>query len=304
MDEGAQFLQPNVLAKLTNLDLIARLVVEGFLSGMHKSPFKGFNVEFAEHRQYMPGDEIRYIDWKAFAKSDKFYIKQFEEESNLRCYILFDCSRSMEYGSPLNKFTYGKYLVASLAYLMLRQRDSVGLVTFNEKIIRYIPPRTVLSHMHIILEELKTVGTQDRTNISEVFHELAQRIKRRGLIIIISDLFDNPTNVINALKHFRHKKHEVIVFQILDKNEIEFNFKESYKFVELESSKEVIVNASAIRKDYREYINEFINKYKRTCHENNIDYILINTDTPYDYALFSYLSKRMHQKTSFKDIRA
>ncbi|MBI5206449.1 MAG: DUF58 domain-containing protein [Candidatus Firestonebacteria bacterium] len=292
MNTSSQFLQPEILTKLSNLELVARLVVEGYISGLHKSPFKGFNVEFAEHKQYMPGDEIRYVDWKVFAKSDKFYIKQFEEESNLRCTILFDCSRSMEYGSPINKFTYAKYLVATLSYLMLHQRDSVGLVTFNERIMRYIPPRTSHSHIHTIFDELKQSTTMSRTNISEVFDELAQRIKRRGLIIIISDLFDTPDKVITALKHFRHKKHEVIVFQILDHNELEFDFKEPYKFVELETNKEILVNPDAVRTEYKKHINQFIMNYRRVCYENAIDYLMIDTSTPYEQALFSYLSKR------------
>ncbi|MBI5208199.1 MAG: DUF58 domain-containing protein [Candidatus Firestonebacteria bacterium] len=295
MEESLRFLQPNVLAKFTSLELVARLVVEGFLSGLHKSPSRGFNVEFAEHRQYMPGDEIRYIDWKAFAKTDKFYIKQFEEESNLRSYILFDCSRSMEYGSPLSKFNYGKYLVATLSYLMLHQKDSVGLITFNEKIMRYIPPRTMHSHIHEIIKELNVVSTQSRTDVSTVFHELALKIKRRGLIVVISDLFDTPEKVINALKHFRHKKHEVIVFQVLDENELEFNFKETSKFVELESNKEIIVNPEAIREEYKKSMKQFIRYYRRMCYENAIDYVLVNTSTPYDYALFSYLSRRTHR---------
>ncbi|MBI4651250.1 DUF58 domain-containing protein [Candidatus Desantisbacteria bacterium] len=300
MDNISQFLQPDVLSKLSNLELVAKLVVEGFLSGLHKSPYKGFNVEFAEHRQYLPGDEIRYVDWKVFAKSDKFYIKQFEEESNLRCYIFFDCSRSMEYGSPVNKFTYAKYLISTLSYLILRQRDSVGLITFNEKILRYIPPRTVPSHLHVIIDELKSIQTQSKTNISEVFHELAQKIKRRGLIIVISDLFDDPFNVINGLKHFRHKKHEVIVFQLLDNNELEFNFKDSYKFKELETDEEIMVNTSDVRKEYKKYIDTFITKYKRACYENYIDYILINTSTPYDHVLLSYLSERYKHRTGRK----
>jgi len=288
-----KFLHPDVVSRLSNMNLRARLVVEGFIIGLHRSPYHGFSVEFSEHRQYMPGDEPKRIDWKVYGKTNRFFVKQFEEETNLKAYILLDASASMGYKSGrISKLTYASYLAASLTYLMLRQQDSVGLVTFDRKIRKYIPPRAVSNYLNVILGELDKIRSGHETNVSETFHELAERIKRRGLIIVLSDLFDDPHRVLSGLKHFRHKKHEVIVFHILDPMERNFSFKGETVFKDLETGEEISTQAWHIRNDYRKQMQEFIETYKRHCLENRIDYVLIDTSEPFDKALFDYLVKR------------
>ena len=216
------YLSPSIIKKIDNIFLRAKLVVEGFIIGLHKSPYHGFSVEFSEHRPYSFGDEIKHIDWKLLAKTDKLYIKQFEEETNLKCYILFDSSASMNYGSPNNitKLEYAKTLSASLSYLMIKQQDAVGLTIFNKKIIKSIPPKSKISHLNILLNALHESNANGTTDLSPMLHSLADSIKKRGLIILISDLLDNPKDIIKGLRHFRHKGHEVVIFHILDSNEI------------------------------------------------------------------------------------
>lgn len=292
-----RYLDPSALSRLGNMELVARLVVEGFISGLHKSPYQGFSVEFAEHRQYMPGDEIRYIDWKVYGRSDRFYVKKFEEDTNLKSYILLDSSGSMGYkskGEGLTKIEYGSFLAASLSYLMLKQRDSVGFVLFDEQIRRYIPPRGEAAHLHAIMSTLEpnpNLMGKD-TNISATFHELAKRIIRRGLIIIISDLMDDVQKVITSLKHFRHKKHEVIVFHVLDKAELDFPFDGAIVFKDLESGLELPTQADSLRSEYLRQMSTFTDSYRRGCGASSIDYVQLNTDIPFDYALSEYLSKR------------
>jgi len=293
-EDYRRFLKPDVVSKLSGMEIKARLVVEGFIAGLHKSPYHGFSVEFAEHRQYMPGDPLKNVDWKVYAKTDRFFIKEFEEETNLKAYILLDTSGSMGYGSDsVNKLEYSRYLSAALSYLMLKQRDSVGLVLFDQNIKKYIPPKSALrSHLHVILQELDKLEPSRTTNISSALHEMAKRIKRRGLIILISDLFDDPDRVINGLKHFRHKKHEVIVFHVLDPKERSFAFPELAIFKDMETDEELMTSPWQIRKEYTERFKALVNKYTLQCRESLIDYVLLDTSIPFDYALFSYLSKR------------
>lgn len=293
MKDYRRFLNPEVVSKLSNMDLVARLVVEGFITGLHKSPYHGFSVEFAEHRQYMPGDSIRHIDWKVYAKSDRFYVKQYEEETNLKAYILLDASGSMAYQSNgLPKLEYGSYLSAALTYLMLTQRDAVGLAVFDSGIRRYIPPRSVMSHLNVLLKELDTVQASESTNVSSTFHQLAERIKRRGLIIVISDLFDAPEKVLLGLKHFRHKKHEVIVFHVLDPYERSFSYRDEAKFKDMETGEELPTQPWHIWTEYKELMSERIETFKRECRTHLIDYVLMDTAVDFDFALFSYLNKR------------
>ncbi|MFQ5906351.1 MAG: DUF58 domain-containing protein [bacterium] len=288
-----RFLDPEVVTRLKGLDLKARLVVEGFLTGLHKSPYRGFSVEFAEHRQYMPGDEIRKIDWKVWGKTDRFYVKEFEEETNMKGYLLLDASGSMGYSSSrLSKLEYSSLLSAALAFLLLQQQDSVGLITFDTKIRRYIPPRSTALHLHNILKELDGLSAGGETNVSVTFHELAERIKRRGLIIVISDLLDDPREVLLSLKHFRHRKHEVIVFHVLDKFELEFPFEKSAIFRDMETKEEIPVYPQHLRREYKRSMDMFTESYKRKCRENSIDYLAIDTSTPYGFVLSSYLAKR------------
>ena len=242
----------------------------------------------------MPGDPLKNVDWKVYAKTDRFFIKEFEEETNLKAYILLDVSGSMGYSSnSVNKLEYSCYLSAALSYLMLKQRDSVGLVLFDQNIKKYIPPKSALrSHLHVILQELDKLEPSRTTNISSALHEMAERIKRRGLIILISDLFDDSDRVIHGLKHFRHKKHEVIVFHVLDPKERSFAFPELAIFKDLETDEELMTSPWQIRKEYTERFKALVNKYTFQCRESLIDYVLLDTSVPFDYALFSYLSKR------------
>ncbi len=272
---------------------MARLVVEGFITGLHKSPYHGFSVEFAEHRPYMPGDEIRRLDWKVYAKTDRFFIKQFEEETNLKCYLLLDASASMGFAShEISKLRYTSYLSAALAHLMLRQRDAVGLITFDEKIRTLLPPRSVGSYLSVILKELQNSRSSAETDISAVLHETAERLTRRGLVILFSDLFDEPRRVLSGLKHFRHKKHEVIVCHIRDPLERSFDFRRDGLYEDLESGDRISTQPWHIRGDYRRLMAQFIEEMKRGCQEQRIDYVQAVTDEPFDRLLLQYLIKR------------
>jgi len=292
--EYKKYLQPDVVARLANMELVARLVVEGFITGLHKSPYHGFSVEFAEHRQYMPGDEIKHLDWKIYGKTDRYYIKQFEEETNLKSYIILDASRSMSYSSDgrMSKLEYASYITAALAQLMVQQRDAVGFTIYDEKVRTYMPPHATKSYLKEILRHLENLEASNRTGTAESLHVIAERIKRRGLVIILSDLFDRPAEVMSALRHFRHKKNEVIVMQILDPMERSFAFGRDAVFKDLETSEELMTQPFHIQKAYQEEMRRFLDTYKKDCRENNIDYILLDTSTPFDVALFEYLHKR------------
>ncbi len=292
-ENSVKYLQPHVVSRLRNLNLIAKLVVEGFMTGLHKSPYHGFSVEFAEHRQYMPGDDIRHMDWKVYAKTDRFVVKQYEEETNLKSYLLVDASASMAYSSHgISKMDYAIHLSSALAYLMLKQRDAVGLLTFDEHIRRFLPPRSVQSFLHEILSELQRTKPASKTLIGKAFHELADRINRRGLIIIFSDLLEDPDEILRGLKHFRHNQHQVIVFHILDPFERYFDFKRSAVFKDMETGEKLPTQPWTIRGDYRRLVAEYVEKIKKQCHEQRIDYVLMDTSEPYDRALLHYLIKR------------
>ena len=294
MRETLKYLQPDVVAQFTTMELRARLVVEGFITGLHKSPYHGFSVEFTEHRQYMPGDEIKHIDWKAYAKTDRYYIKQFEEETNLKSYILMDASASMKYASRghLPKIEYASYVAAALAYLMVEQRDAVGLTVYDETVRTTIPPRATQSNLRQLLKELDNLVPSNKTGIAASLHQVAEQIKRRGLVIVLSDFFDDPANVITAFKHFRHKGNEVIVMQVLDPLERSFAFGSDAVFKDIESQEELMTQPWHIQKAYQESMHQFLENYKRECRENAIDYLLLDTSTPFDKALMEYLTKR------------
>ena len=288
-----KYLDPEVVSRLSRMDIKARLVVEGFISGLHKSPYRGFSVEFAEHRQYMPGDPLRHVDWKVYAKSDKFYIKEYEEETNLRSYILLDQSASMNYGSgDMTKFDYGAHLAAALSFLMLRQRDSVGLVLFDNEVKKYIAPRSTPTHLHNLLLELEKAAPTEATDVGNSLHTLADRIKRRGLVVLVSDLMDDPEKVLMALRFFRHKKHEVVVFHTLDPKEVRFDFDREARFEDMEIDDHVVAQPWRIQGDYVREVEKWRSYYQRVCREHRIDYNFVRTDEPFDRALFSYLSKR------------
>jgi len=288
-----KFLQPEMVAKLNNMSLRARLVVEGYIIGLHKSPYHGFSVEFAEHRAYGPGDEIRHIDWKLYGKTDRYYIKQFEEETNLRSYLLLDTSLSMTYRSgKISKLDYGSYLAAALTYLMLAQQDGVSITLFDDGIKSYIPPHSNPGHLNTILAQLENIQTGKDTKIAPTLHHLAEKVKKRGLIILISDLIDEPEEVLNGLKHFRHKKHEVIVFHILDRKETDFDFSIRTRFKDLETGEEITTEPWQILSAYHRVIEQFQTFFKTQSRKRNIDYVALYTDQNLDLALTGYLTKR------------
>ncbi len=292
-NELLKYLKPEVISSVKNLKLVARLVVEGYITGRHRSPFHGFSVEFSQHRPYMPGDNLRFIDWKVFGRTDRYYIKQFEEETNLRCHILLDVSKSMQYTSTkISKAQYASYLVAGLTYLMLQQRDSTGLVLFDNEIKKYIPPRSVFSHLNIILHAIDKTEYGNDTNISVALHNVAEQIHKRGLIILISDLLDDPQAILNGLKHFRHNKHEILVFHIIDPKEFEFDFSGDVLFEDLERSEKIKTQPRYIREIYRQKFREYLDYLKVNFSNNRIDYQQLYTSTPYDKALTEYLLKR------------
>jgi uncharacterized protein (DUF58 family) len=286
-------LDPEVAARLKSLELRARLVVEGFISGLHKSPYHGFSVEFAEHRQYMPGDPVQHVDWKVYGKTDRYFLKEFEEETNLRCQILLDCSGSMAYASgDVTKFQYAQTLAASLAYLMQRQRDAVGLTAFSNRIVTELPSRSATRHLHLLLRELARLEPGNETDTGPVFHHMAERLKRRGLVIVISDLLTDPTNVLRGFKHFRHRRHEVVVFQVLDRQEREFAFPQAARFEDLETGEVLPTLPAHIRVAYRAQMGGLIERYRRECLDSLIDFHLLDTSVPFGRALYAYLGKR------------
>ncbi|MBN2105318.1 DUF58 domain-containing protein [bacterium] len=288
-----QYLNPETVSQLSRLDLIARLVVEGFITGLHRSPYHGFSVEFSEYRPYMPGDPLKIMDWKVLGRTERYFVKQYEEETNLKSYLILDASGSMNYSSQnITKFQYACYLSAALAYLMLLQRDAVGLITFDKKLRSYHPPRSIMSYLNVLLTEIDKSIPQGETQISTVFHDLAERIKRRGLVIVLSDLMDNPDHVLTALKHFRHRKHEVILFHILDPMERLFHFNTDSEFIDLENHEKIQTQPWHIREAYQNLIQEFQKRFKRECRQHRIDYIMMDTAQPFDTALLNYLTAR------------
>ena len=293
MLDKKKYLHPETVAKLDNMALRARLVVEGYIIGQHKSPYHGFSVEFAEHRAYGPGDEIRHVDWKLYGKTDRYYVKQYEEETNLKVYILLDISRSMKYTSKtVSKLDYASYLSAALSYLMLNQRDGTGLILFDEKIQTFIPPRSTSSHLNTILKHLEKPKLGSNTEIGTVLHEMAERIKKRGLIILISDLMDDQESVLSGLKHFRHNKQEVILFHILDRKEVDFDFNARTRFKDMESGSLLTTEPWQIKSSYKKRIQLLQHEYKKQCRKQLIDYVPLFTDQSLDIALNSYLNKR------------
>ena len=291
----AHFLRPEVAARLDNLSLRARLVVEGFIAGYHRSPYHGYSVEFAEHRAYGSGDEIRHIDWKLFGKTDRFYIKRFEEETNLKSYLLLDQSKSMTYASgSTTKLEYAQTLAAALAYLMLKQQDAIGLALFDSELRTYLPPRAKPSHMKALMAAMSAIVPGPETRMSPMLHQLAESIRKRGLIVLISDLLDDPDEVMLGLKHFRHKKHEVIVFHVLDPQELDFSFSSRTRFSDLESGESITTEPWHIQQIYQQAVNRFVARYRARCRKQNIDYVLLRTDQPMDRALSEYLLKRRY----------
>ena len=289
----SKFLLPEIVSILDSMSLRARLVVEGYIIGQHRSPFHGFSVEFAEHRSYEPGDEVRHIDWKLYGKTDRLYVKRYEEETNLSSHIILDISKSMIFSSSkISKLSYANTLVAALSYLMIKQQDAVGLVQFSNQIDSFLVPKSRPSHLSSLLDKLSDDKFGQDTQIEKILHEMAERIIKRGLVILISDLFDDQQKILNGLKHFRHNNQEVIVFHLFDRRELEFDFSDRTKFVDIETGEEITTDPWHIRSNYKDLISKKQKYFRTKCRENLIDYFPIVTDQSLELCLTEYLRKR------------
>jgi len=285
---------PTSLAKYGRLALVARTLVEGFLTGVHKSPYKGYSVEFAEHRQYYPGDEIRHIDWRVYGKTDRYYIKEYEDETNLKAHLLVDASGSMGYqGRHLSKFAYAQQVAASLAYLMLCQRDAVGLVAHDTRVRQQIAPRASAKHLLHLLRALEGLRPRGETSLAPIWHELAERLPRRGLVVILSDCFEQLAPLLRALQHLRYQRHEVLLLHVLAPEEIEFPFTKRTLFRSLETvGQQRLVDPQQWRQEYLRNFQTFCLQLRDQAGRMQIDYQLLRTDEPVDRALGAYLTKR------------
>ena len=294
MKEYRKYLDPETIAKLGNIELKAKLIVEGFITGMHMSPYHGFSVEFSQHRQYRQGDEPRFIDWKVYGRTGRYYIKEFEEETNLRCMLAIDTSASMKFAANkrISKFEYACYLAAALSMLMIQQRDAVGLTLYSNEIKTFLPTNSKPSYISQILTALENAIPSENTFTANSLEILAERINRRGLVIIFSDFFDNIESIVNAIRHLRHKKHEVLLFQVLDPREIDFDFGQAANFIDLETGEQMITQPYQIQKGYKGTMKTFLDILKKECLRNNVDYNIVDTSTPFDKALTDYIIKR------------
>ncbi len=298
----SRYLDPKTLSKIERLELKAKLVVEGFMAGMHRSPYRGFSVEFAQHREYTPGDDIKHIDWRVYARNERYYIKQYEEETNLIAHILLDTSESMAYGGPeaakgpsgegLTKLEYGKLITAALSYFILKQSDAVAVGLFDAEIRDYIERSTADVHIHRICELLETVEPEEQSDVGPAFHEFAERIRRRGVVVVISDLFDDVDGILKGLQHFRFSGSEVIVFHLLDEYELTFPFEGLIKFRGLEGMGERLCHPRMLKKAYLEELDKYLTRIRIACRRNDVDYVQINTKTPVDVVLTAYLAGR------------
>ncbi|MEX2117978.1 MAG: DUF58 domain-containing protein [Pirellulales bacterium] len=288
-----RFLDPEGLARIGPMELVARQVVEGFLTGRHRSPYHGFSVEYLDHRAYTPGDNLRTLDWRLLARNDKYFVKLFEDETNLRASILLDCSQSMDFRSgKLSKLEYGSYLAAALTYLLLRQNDAVGLVMFDQEVREHLPARARPTQFRRVLEVLERTAPGGDTNVGKILHQVAERVKRRGLVILISDLIDDEARIAGGLAHFRHDRHEVIVFHLMDDAELTFPYDRLTRFKDMEGAGRVVANPKSLRSRYLARVNAFTERLKKDCLERRISYHLINTKQPYDVSLAACLDKR------------
>ena len=289
----SKFLLPETVSILDSMSLRARLIVEGYIIGQHRSPFHGFSVEFAEHRSYEVGDEIRHIDWKLYGKTDRLYVKRYEEETNLSSHLILDISKSMMYNSKnISKLSYANSLVAALSYLMIKQQDAVGLVQFSSKIDSFLLPKSRPSQLNSIFDRLDDDKWGNDTKIEKILHEMAERISKRGLVILVSDLIDDQQKIIDGLKHFRHNRQEVIVFHLFDRKELNFDFNQRTKFLDMETGEEIITEPWHIRSSYKNLMDETQKYFKTQCQKNLIDYFPIVTDQSLGLCLTEYLKKR------------
>lgn len=300
-EDYRKYLDPKHVCKLKSIELKAKFIVEGFITGLHKSPYHGFSVEFAEHRQYAFGDEVRHVDWRVYARTGKYYVKQYEEETNLRAYILLDVSSSMRFSSSdayLPKIEYASYLAAALAVLMIQQRDATSLVTYDDRLRRYLPPSVKPSHQTLLLKTLdetsRLVQTSEgaKTSVANALAEFAKRLEKRSFIVIISDFWDDANRILAALKHFRHRQNEVVAFHLLDKAERDFSLDGDAELLDLETGETMTTSPKQIRAAYQAAFEAHAGKLRRELSDNGIDYALIDTSQPFDIALLAYLRKR------------
>jgi len=291
----ARFLDPELLARIGSLELLARAVVEGFMSGLHRSPFTGFSTEFTEYRQYNPGDDLRYLDWRLLGRTDRFFIKKYRADTNTQCHLFIDTSGSMNYShtGAITKFQYAKFLAASLGYLLNRQQDSVGLVAFTEKVHTHVPARNRTGHMRTIFGNLSLLEAGGETRLAESLHQLAEILSRRGIIILISDFYDQTERLQEAFQHLKFKGHDLVAFHVLDQNELDFDFDDAVLLLEdSETQEQMPVLPDVIQKGYRERMRKHIEQMRTCAAENQVDYELLTTNQPLDFALFSFLSRR------------
>lgn len=288
------YLQPDILSRAEALGMKARQLVEGLRVGDHKSPFKGFSVEFVQHREYVPGDDIRHIDWKGYGRSERYTIKQYEQETNFSCHILLDASNSMRYGSGgTNKLEYGKLLAASLAYLVVRQRDSVSLRVFNTKVVAELPQSSQMGHINTLIRTLEQIEPQEKTTIGPLLDQVADRIGRRGIVVLISDCLEDLEPTLAGLRHLRFRGHEVILFHVLHSDEVKFPIDGNVRFVGLEGFEELLTRPHLLRPAYLRIVEKYLADIRRGCDGSGVDYMQLQTDRPLSNALTEYLVRRL-----------
>jgi len=293
-----KYFDPRSLESIKRMDVRARLVVEGFITGQHRSPYNGYAVEFAAHREYAPGDDLRHIDWKVWSKTDRLYIKEYEEETNLQCHLIVDCSKSMRYGEQTgwSKFDYAATAAASLACLMQRQQDAVGLMLFSDKIDLNLKPKSHPTHLKLIFHELEKAEPDNQTDVTEPFLSLAAKLNNRGMVLLLSDLFLDPADLAKALNQFRLRRHEVVVFYVMHHDELEFPFEENVLFRGLEVPSELLTEPRALRASYLDAVAEYMKRVKKVCSSMGIDHVLMDTSKPLSAVLASYLTYRAKSK--------
>jgi len=291
--QPTRFIDPVTLTRISSLELVARTVVEGFVSGLHRSPHLGFSVNFAEYRHYRPGDDIRKVDWKVFGRTDRFYVKEFEGETNTAVNLILDCSRSMDYGSRgITKLEYGQYLTACLAYFAFNQRDSVGFAAYDDRVRDQVPARSSIGHLNTVLHAIERLRAQERSSFRKPLVEVAERVRRRGIIAVVSDLYDDFEQVMTGLRNLAFRGNDVIVFHLLDPAELHFDFDKSAQFVDLETREEMHVIPDFLRQEYLKLIRSQVAAFEMECQKDRMDYALIDTSQPLDQALFAYLARR------------
>lgn len=293
MPSAEEYLRPDVLAQVARFDLKARFVIEGFLAGLHRSPLKGFSTEFSDYRRYTPGDDPKTIDWRVFARTNRYFVKRYEAETNLECHLVLDASASMGYGTrAVTKLEYATYMAAALAYLMVRQHDAVGLITLGTSIRHVVPPKSKRVHVFRLLQILSKIRPEGQADLAGLLHAVAELISKRSLVIVLSDLLADPQPVLDAFHHLRFKGHEVVVFHILDEAEASFPFSQFTRFEDMETPDHVTADARVLRDAYLRELDAFIERYRTDCVRRRIDYMQVDTSTTFDKALLAYLVRR------------